>query len=498
MGRNHCHQCITSPSGAARRALLAMGVALAACGAGAQTPLPSFALIGHVEKLSLDTPASGVSGGVMRVRGIDVVLPKFLLVTMPGQYLTVQDLFRGPLGGAVQGASGLALLDAPPPPVPFEAEVQGNIVGGRYVAGVVHISQGALHVGSGFIQAIDLTTGEMRVGTPGGASGARVRLNDPQGIYGHANGAGAKAALPLDMRFSLDPDNAPVHARTGFPVCVPRSAADAKCPGSNRPAAPQDKRYTCGSVAAEPLAPAASGCDPSRPAPLRVGDHITYVGMLAKDGAAGYVVAAHGLDAELGIYTSPGVEPAYLFIEEARLGTVGEPFPDLPQEETSRVRIVGFTTDPSRPVEVRLIDTGRNETGTTLTGPEGLPPANAVQIGRFRNTWPAKDNARAVRRDILARIIGSPNTKLASGLTSGLYVAPISEYIAPEATRFGQLGFQPPAPFENFCFLANGGGTFKSAAGNQTLDRLDPFPESGHPLSQPVGASTARACDPPN
>ena len=474
-------------------------LALAAGSALAQTPNPSFNLIGHIERFALTAPGDPLSAATMTVRGIPVTLPRSLLVTMPGQYMTAQDLFRGPQGGStVQNASGLALADAPPPRVAFEAELQGNIVGGQYIAGVARISQGALHVGNGAIQAIDGAAGELRVGAPGAAVGARVRLNDPKGIYGQANGAGAKAALPLDQRFQLDPDNSPVHARTGFPVCIPRAAGDARCPAGNRPAAPADKRFTCGAVRAEPLAPALAGCDARLPAPLRVGDHVAYVGMLQPDGAGGFIVAAHGLEAELGIYTSPGAEPVYLYIEEALMGTLGEIFPDLQQEETSRVRVVGFTTDPSRPVEVRLIDSGRNETGTTLTGPAGLPPSNGPQFGRFHNTWPAKDNARAVRRDLQARVIGSPNAELANGLTSGLYVAPIGEYIGPEATRFGVPGHQPPMPFENFCFLAKGGGTSETGAGVQNLARLDPFPESGHADSQPVGSGPARACDAPN
>ena len=474
-------------------------LALAAGSALAQTPNPSFNLIGHIERFALTAPGDPLSAATMTVRGIPVTLPRSLLVTMPGQYMTAQDLFRGPQGGStVQNASGLALADAPPPRVAFEAELQGNIVGGQYIAGVARINQGALHVGNGVIQAIDGAAGELRVGAPGAAVGARVRLNDPKGIYGQANGAGAKAALPLDQRFQLDPDNSPVHARTGFPVCIPRAAGDARCPAGNRPAAPADKRFTCGAVRAEPLAPALAGCDARLPAPLRVGDHVAYVGMLQPDGAGGFIVAAHGLEAELGIYTSPGAEPVYLYIEEALMGTLGEIFPDLQQEETSRVRVVGFTTDPSRPVEVRLIDSGRNEAGTTLTGPAGLPPSNGPQFGRFRNTWPAKDNARAVRRDLQARVIGSPNAELANGLTSGLYVAPIGEYIGPEATRFGVPGHQPPMPFENFCFLAKGGGTSETGAGVQNLARLDPFPESGHADSQPVGSGPARACDAPN
>ena len=491
----------TKRSPCSRRCLRAagLGTLMAVAGlASAQVPNPSFVMLGHIEQFTLATPGDPLSAATLRVRGIPVTLPRSLLVTMPGQYLTAQDLFRGPQGGAVQAASGLALQDPVPPRVPFEAEVQGNIVDGEYRAGVVRISQGALHVGSGFIQAIDAATGELRIGARGGGDGARVRLNDPSGIYGHANGAGAKAALPLDQRFSLDPDNAPVHARTGFPVCVPRSAADAKCPAGNRPPPPADQRFTCGAVPAEPLAPALAGCDPTRPAPLRVGDHVMYAGMLQPDPAGGFVVAAHGLEAELGIYTSPGAEPVYLYIEMALMGTLGERFPEFPQEETTRVRIVGFTTDPSRPVEVRLIDSGRNEAGTDLTGPAGLQPSNAAQFGRFRQTWPAKDNARAVRRDIMARVIGSTHAVLPSGLTSGQYVAPIGEYIGPEATRFGRPGFQPPVPFENFCFLDKGGGTFRTAAGEQTLARLQPFPESGHAQAQQVGSGTARACDPPN
>ncbi len=469
---------------------------LAAGSAFAQTPNPSFILVGHIEKFALAPPGEGAA--TMTVRGIPVILPKHLLVTLPGQYLTPQDLFRGPQGGPPQASSGLALADAPPPRVAFEAELQGNIVGGRYIAGVARISQGALHVGNGFIQHIDPATGELRIGPLGGTDGARVRLNDPEGIYGHANGAGAKAALPLDQRFSLDPENSPVHARTGFPVCVPRSGADPKCPAGNRPASDAVRRYTCGPVRAEPLAPAVPGCDPRRPAPLREGDHVAYVGMLAAAPGGGFAVAAHGLEAELGIYTSPGAEPVYLYIEEALMGTLGEEFPALTQEETTRVRVVGFTTDPTRPVEVRLIDSGRNDTGTSLTGPAGLTPSNGPQFGRFRNTWPAKDNARAVRRDMLARVIGSPNAKLANGLTSGLYVSPIGEYIGPEATRFGVPGFQPPVPFENFCFLEKGGGTVETAAGTVPVERLDPFPDSGHAQAQLVGAGTARACDPPN
>ena len=456
----------------------------------------SFTTIGHIESFSLTTPADPLSAATIVVSNQPITVPRNLLITLPGRYATAQDLFRGPVaGGPVEAASGLALADPTPPKVPFEAEIIGNIAGGRYVAGVVRISQGALHVGAGFIQSIDHATGEMRVGTAGASDGARVRLNDVTGVFGLANADGAKAALALDRRFALDPDNAPVHARTGFPVCVARpGAADPKCPAANRPAGEPGLRFTCGVTPNSGVA-AAPGCDPTRPAPLREGDYVTYKGILVSDGGTGFLVAAYDLDAEIGIYTSPGAEPAYLVIEEGIQGTKGEPFANIPQEETTRFRIVGFTTDPSRGVEVRLVDSGRNETGTSFTGAVGLTPANGPQLGRFRQTFPAKDDARAVRRDVLALVVGSPHGVLASGLTSGRYVAPVSEYLYPEPTSFGVRGFPVSVPFENFCFLANGGGTFDAEGGTLTLARPDPFPESGHALSQPVGTGSARACD---
>jgi hypothetical protein len=488
-----------------RAALAAVAWFFVAGPAAAEPPSPSFALIGHLETLSLGSPPEAAT---MKVRGIKVTLPQSLLVTMPGQYLLVRDLFRGPLITGSPGAqSGLALLDNPPPRVPFEVEVIGNIYDNKYIAAVMRLSQGALHSGAGFIQNIDRDTGELRIGVLGGAEGARVRLNDPTGIYGLANDEGAKSAIVLDKRFSLDPENSPVHASTGFPVCVPRPGGDPKCPASNRTT--PIRRFTCTKTnrPASTTAPV-QDCDPRLPVPLKDGDYVTYAGLLQADGNGGFLIAAHGLTADLGIYTSPGADPAYLFIEEAIQGTKGELFstipPSLPgsfipQEETTRFRVVGFTTDPSRNVEISIIDSDRIKGDasdaqfmTSFTGPAGLTPSNGPQLGRFRNTWPSKDDARAVRRDVLAKIIGPRQ----NGFTaSGSYVAPINEYIYPEATEFGNPGFPLPVPAENFCFLSLGGGSIKSDGTDVDLNRLDPSPQSGHTLSQPVGAGPERACD---
>ncbi|NOG72282.1 hypothetical protein [Roseicella sp. DB1501] len=476
-------------------------------------PTTSFTLVGHIERFTLDNAGDPLSAAVMTVRGIPVVLPRNLLITLPGRYMTAQDLFRGPAGAAVLQESGLALADdTARPPVPFEAELLGNVVEetvnnlrrARYIAGVVRISQGALHIGEGYIQAIDAATGEMRIGDKLNTAGARVRLNDPTGIYGVAATALPAGTLSFDPRFALDEENAPVHARTGFPVCVPAPSREAACPPGNRLAG--SLRFTCGKQATPGVAALHATCDPKRPVPLAVGDHVTYAGMIVPDPAGGFVVAAHGLEAELGIYTSPGVEPAYVFVEEAIQGTKGEEFAGIPQEETTRFRIVGFTSDPTRNVEVWLVDSDRKRPspgaqdppwpGTSFTGPGGLAPSNGPQLGRFRNTWPAKDDARPVRRDVLVRVVGTPWVKTPAGIRTNGYLAPVGEYIYPEPTSFGQRGFPVPVPFENFCFLRAGGGTHETVQGGTvTLGALDPFPDSGHAAPQPVGNGPRTACD---
>jgi hypothetical protein len=480
--------------------LMVSPLSLAPSLALAQEMLPSFSLIGEIESFKLEVPgdpatAPKTAKATIRVSNTDVTLPQNLLITMPGRYATAQELFAERID-LTQTGSGLALDDPNPPTIAFEAELTGNIVNGEFIAGIASISQGALHTGAGFIQAIDYATGEMRIGAKDGTTGARIILNDETGVFGLANGVASRTAYKLDPRFALDPENAPVHAKTGFPVCVPRNSAsgDTACPANNRPGDASRNRFTCTKTNAAAASDVpAHPCDPALPAPLLAGDYVTYAGILQKHPAGGFVIAAYELDAEIGIYTSPGADPAYVFVEEAIQGTKGERFANVPQEETTRFRIVGFTTDPTRDVTIRIADSDRNGHSFTFAN---LTPRNTAPLGRFTNTWPSKDNARAVRRDVEVAIVGSSNDVLPSGLTSGFYTAPVAEYIYPEVTSFGVPGFPSPVSFENFCFLTNAGGKYPDpAAGPTVLATLSPFPNSGHALSQEIGAGPERVCD---
>ncbi|MGB7649123.1 MAG: hypothetical protein WBM22_27065, partial [Pseudomonas fluorescens] len=137
-------------NGSAIRHRLLCGVCLAMTlhiwPASAQTPTPSFSMLGYLQELDVVSLTDPLSAGTMKLNGIDVVLPRNLLIKMPGQYLTVNDLFRGPHPGsapalvAASKPSGLALKDLPRPPIAFEVQVIGNIVGGQYVAGWANIT----------------------------------------------------------------------------------------------------------------------------------------------------------------------------------------------------------------------------------------------------------------------------------------------------------------------------------------------------------------------
>lgn len=489
------------------KATAAAALALATGVTVAQTPNPSFALLGMLQELVLDDPADELSAGSATVNGLKVTLPRNLLITMPGQYLTLNDIFRGPRGtptAPVLSSSGLALRDPTPPPIPFEIQLTGNMVGGEYIAGVAKIVQQDLNAGAGFVRRIDHAAGELLIGArldPGtdpaivardDSRAARVRLNDPTGVFGKVNADkfGPAGVDPIDQRFSLDPENAPVTAMTGFPMCIPRAAPPANdpgCPLSNRPAGPANTRFTCGPVSAEVSSPALAGCRPDQKAPVREGDYVDYAGMLTETtpGSKVFFIAAHALQVQTGIYTSPGADPAYVFIEEALVGMLGEPFGNIDQERTSRFRTVGFTTDPTRPVDVYLLDVdgaadGKERLLTTMQ------PQRAGQIGRVRITLDAKSNFLPVTRDVRYRIAGHVSTKVGT-LDSGQYTAPVGEYIYPEITRFGQRpAFPVPVPFENYCALKNGGGRLETLGreNGPALGALRPFPQSGHLVAQ--------------
>src|SRR5437899_2633062 len=153
----------------ARFLLLALaGMGFLPHSAHAQTVLP-FNLIGHIEKFTEDSPGAKLGSGKMIVNGITVVIPKNTVLVFPASYQTMSQVFDGPhpatpLSGAAR-KSGLAMADLPAPIAAFEATINGNIVNGTYIAGLVYISQQSLNTADGFIKNINFVTGELCVGS---------------------------------------------------------------------------------------------------------------------------------------------------------------------------------------------------------------------------------------------------------------------------------------------------------------------------------------------
>lgn len=539
--------------------LAALGLVGLTVPGNAQTVTP-FQLVGHIEKFTLDTPADTFSAAKLTVNGIQVTIPRNLVIQFPAAYLTAQQAFEKAQGVSKRNnESGLALNDQIPPLAAFEVAVDGNIVDGEYRAGLVSISQQSLNAGAGFIHSIDTTQppsktgGMMCVGASPTAitcqpGDTRIRVNDPvitdnddlakgDGRYGQKNPPPDEICAPglpgptcannpnsryPDPRFQVDQDNPTVHALTGFPMCVPRTANDLKCPASNRPSGL--KTFVMSSEVLQPpvnfgleAITACPTCDATKQAPLQVGDYVTFAGTFASQSDPidltnrakdQRYVSVHTLVANIGIYTAEGVNPAYVTLDESLIGTMGPLAQCVGLTSTAecqdRIKIEGFTTDPSRAVRLYALDSVQGSS-TPVVRQLTRDIRDQAVYGRFR--FVTGKNARAMfdsngqlrgaTRELMVRIDnslskggssegspladGTPKPELkefANGLEAGQYTGPVGEYIFPEPT--GVLGGPLPAlNFECLAFLVNGWSPDEST----TTAQLSPWPGALAPSS---------------
>ena len=400
----------------------------------------------------------------------------------------------------------------------FEIRAVGNVVkdasgNDQYIVGLIApISQQGLNLGAGKITCIDYATGFLYVGgaaaAPGqtcsASNGARVQINNPIGRWGLAHSP--------DPRFSGDIGNTTIHSATGYPMCVPRQdpavADDPLCPKGNRPLNgdarfPVDpfipigealKAFTMRPPPGQESADPSGFPDSRQQLPFMVGDWIDYSGTLAKDANGLDYISAHTINANLGIFTSPGSQPAYVGVEVILLGTAGLPVDGILQEATNRIFIVGFTTDPTRLVNINAIDvnpcTGEETVrllGTVdpasqpvrsrfrfhVLGGAFMPPTREMVITSFTGTTPATNPD------------GTPG--YANGLGSGQYRLPNFDFIFPENHQFGQPII--PNNFQDMPFLAQGSGPLVGTG--PIVGQLTPWP--GTPAPQTVTCTSSGA-----
>lgn len=490
----------------------------------AQLPIPGssqFDLTGFLQAASVTAAADAHSGGSLTVNGHVVIVPRETIVILPASALTWQELFALAPAPYTGVATGMAMSDIPAPITTYEVNVIGNRVGDQYIAGLITISQNGLNSGAGFINYMDYSIGEMRVGGLMGnaASGARVQINDPL-IAALGTGRYGRAMSP-DVRFMVDQDNPTIASATGFPMCFPRTRVDQGiddplCPQSNRPLAVAPAIGFASLV--QMNNPALAGNPPPdarNQAPLEVGDYVTYAGTLELD-ANGVYVSAHTITNNVAIFTWPGTNPAYVRVEVSLIGTGGLTVLGA-GEAAFRTRFEGMTTDPSRNVHLYGIDLNPL-TGATSDrdwGTIGVDPGPGGGIGAVKGRWrfrppctaavatdkactpppggtflPPTREMRAVIEGQQSQVPGALGALTsANGIYYGQYHAPIGEYIFPENI--------PGTPivennFNSIDFLAKGGYT--SWVGT-LVGQLNPWPSDVIP-SASCTAPTANAGGP--
>ena len=162
-------------------------------------------------------------------------------------------------------------------------------------------------------------------------------------------------------------------------MCIPRGdpiadGDDPLCPRANRP---PPSRNSCTSSKSYTCPP-----DPTQQAPLEVGEFIDSSGTLKYDSKGPYI-SAHTIVDHVGIYTTPGIMPAYVATEMKLQGTAALPFANLQQEVTSRVKVEGFSTDPNNLVNIYAVDIDP-VTGAAKDRLLGIAnPSGPPVIGRF-------------------------------------------------------------------------------------------------------------------
>ena len=501
-----------------------------------------FDVTGFLQTATVDTPGDAHSGGTLVVNGHTIVVPRETIVILPASALTWQELFTHAPAPYTGSQTGMALNDTPKPDTTYEVHVVGNrVISGtsdRYIAGLVNISQQDLNAGAGYVNYINYATGEMKVGGTLGdpTTGTRVAINDPATPSSASGGRYGRAMTP-DDRFQVDQDNPTILAETGFPMCIPRvdpaTGDDALCPQANRPAVsnpvadtsgitPQPNTLIAGEhyrmfrmdAPANVDAPGGAGClrhpcaDPRQQAPFEIGDYVTFNGNVETDSTGRYI-SAHTIVASLGIYTQPGVDPAYNTVDVSLIGTGGLTVFGA-GEAAARTRFEGMTTDETRQIHVYGVDinpttgaTTDRDWGTIL--PDPGPPNGAVR-GRWRFrppctatvatqkacTPPASGQFVPPTREVRAvieglqqfqpgTIIPNPNSQVpgtpsaktaANGIFYGQYHAPIGEYIFPENVPGTAI---PENNFNTIPFLAFGG--YQSLTGVQA-GVLNPWPSN--------------------
>ncbi|KAF7345209.1 hypothetical protein MSAN_01897400 [Mycena sanguinolenta] len=384
-----------------------------------------FNYFGTIDAMTLNVADGPLAGGTITVNNLTVTVPKNTLITLPSITVAWSEMFT--VDDAGNATPQLPLLGT----VSWEANVFGNVVSGQDIAGLIFIFQETFQLLQGFITDIDYTTGHFWVRS------LECVLNDPLGRYG----------LPYtdNPLWTVDPDNPSIHTATGVPVCIPRNSTDSECPLTNRPT-DGNGNYLTSYNFPDPALVSAGDPDPRIMVPLVVGDYITFSGTKVE----GDLLAVYSLVANLGIYTSPGTKPAYMYVEAAQYAiVVGDP-----TVESDQTRATAQASDPTVPIQWFAMDvdpcTGVvSERDLLLVQPESAAPVGLTKFPL------GKTDASPPTRQVGFRYTNGVSVG-PKGIMAGQYYQPIYTFIFPELISFGSP--ELPNQFDLIPFLAMGSG----------------------------------------
>ena len=334
---------------------LAMGLGLGVC-MPAQSATQAL-INGEIQSMTLNNPGDHWSGGTIVVGGQNVIIPRNLLIDLPANRLTLQQIFgQAPSACVSNGESGLAKADScnTKGAGGFATIHANHTNAGNIIAGDVLIEKG-LESTSGEVTYINYDEGYFILsGKPGDPNtGVMVRINDPDGRHtvqqGKACAGGPNCSA--DPRFTLDGDNYTNVYTTGYPLCIPSTkprsftdvldfnnngnitenltfqansdgSGDMLCPTGNRPGNPLTTPVD----------------DSRRFAPIMLGDNITAEGNFETvDGVRFF--SSHTTKVMVALSTKPDdTQPDYLFPDE--VGIDAAPF----FNQRARTLIIGYGT----------------------------------------------------------------------------------------------------------------------------------------------------------
>jgi hypothetical protein len=443
------------------------------------------------------------TGGWIEINDEMIRVPAGTLVVFPNTFLSWEEVFEfNPNTHQTDPVfqSGLAMTDTLRFPGTYEATIDANIVNGQHIAGIVRIAQDPANTVSGYIEQIDYANGVLTI------NHQRVQLNDPKITINVPNPDGSPTGVILtkgrysagqspDPRMQVDQGNPTIRTALGYPMCVPvvppgtynnelgipgvpdpyvlvappgftyTGMDDPQCPEINRPRDIQGLGlltiFTMNGPGDPPSIENPFPQDPYAEMPFEVGDWVDVIATQEVDDLGPYMTATEVVG-NIGSFTSPGVDPAYLVVEVTLMGTAATPDPNFPQEAGVRTRVEGMTTDPLRPVDVSAIDydcngniTFREPSWVTNFPVEPGPPGIGKR-GRWRVRFPQGGIFMPPTQNIGARTSGGALGKNKSGLDFNEYQLPTGEFIYPELLTPGNP--PPPFNFTDFTYLVNGSG----------------------------------------